>query len=267
MPEIHPTAIIEGDVDLADDVVIGPHCVLKGPITLASGNRLIGGVWLTGPLTMGESNICYPGACLGFAPQDYKWDPRKAGAGVIIGSANIFREGVTIHRATSDETPTTIGNSNFWMANSHAGHDCQIASHCVFTNTTLLAGHVRVDERVVTGGHSGVHQFCRVGRGVMLAGGAITTRDVLPFFMLTGHNVAGSLNVVGLRRSGMPADEIEDVRWVYKTLYRRGLSFKAAREALKDRAERPLVREYLEFIDTSNRGICAGTSDRRRNPN
>jgi UDP-N-acetylglucosamine acyltransferase len=263
MATVHPNAILEGEIDLADDVEIGPHCVLRGEIAIGPGTRLIGGVWLQGPLTIGESNVVYPGACLGFAPQDYKWDPRKPGAGLVIGSGNIFREGVTIHRATSEEKPTTIGDRTMFMANSHVGHDCRMGNHCVFANCTALGGHVTVGDRVVTGGGAMVHQFCQLGRGAMLGGILAARQDVPPFFMLTDMNVIGAVNVIGMRRSAMPAEDIQDVRWVYKTLYRRGWSLRKAVEQLRTRAERPLVREYIEFIGGTKRGLCGGPAGAR----
>jgi UDP-N-acetylglucosamine acyltransferase len=261
MPSVHPTATLTGDIVLAEDVAIGPQCVLDGvtgPIRIGAGTRLIGHVYLTGPLTLGEGNLAYPFACLGFSPQDIKWDRTCPGAGVIIGDRNTFREHVTIHRATSEQSPTTIGSHNYFMAASHAGHDCHIADRCIFANATLLGGHVHVAERVITGGMAGVHQFCRVGRGAMLSGTIAMTQDLPPFFMLTAFNVAGSINMVGLRRSGESRETIEDVRWTYKTLYRCGLSLKSARAALRERAERPMIREYVEFLDASTRGICHG---------
>lgn len=257
---IHPTAILVGDIRLSDGIVIGPHCVLTAPagtaITIGAGTRLIGNVYLTGPLTLGENNTIYPFVTLGMPPQDLKWDPNVPGAGLTIGSGNTFREAVTIHRATSHETPTRVGNNNYWMANSHAGHDCNIGNNCVFANTVLLAGFVRVDDRVIFGGHTVVHQFCRIGRGAMLSGSAGMGMDLPPFFMLTGINIAGSINLIGLRRSGMPSAEIDVVKWVYRTLYRQGVSIKKAVEMLRERADHPLVREYIEFIETSKRGIC-----------
>jgi len=264
MPEIHPSAILEGEVELAGDVVVGPHCVLTGPVTLGAGTRLIGGVWLQGPLVMGERNVVYPGACLGFAGQDLKWDPREPGAGVVIGDDNVFREGSTVHRATSHETPTRIGSRGMWMAQAHAGHDTLVGDDCVFANSTALGGHSRVDDRVITGGGLMVHQFCRIGRGTMLSGGVATSRDLPPFFMLTGINVAGSLNLVGMRRMGMSREEIDDVRWVYRTLYRQGHSLTSAVAELETRRERPLVAEYLDFLATSKRGICTGAGDAKR---
>ena len=256
MPEIHPTAILEGDINLADDVEIGPGCVLTGPVTIGSHTRLIGHVWLNGPLTLGEGNTLYPNACLGFAPQDISWDPKKAGAGLKVGNGNLFREGVNIHRATSDDTPTTLGNDNFIMSNTHIAHDATIGNHCAFTSGTLLAGHCIIDDHVITGGNSAVHQFCRVGRGAMIAGLSATTRDVPPFFMITGINIAGSLNVIGLRRSGMSQEDIEAVRWVYKTINRRGKSLKSALEEMKTRAKEPIVKEYIDFIESTDRAIC-----------
>ena len=149
MPRVHPTTIIEGDVELADDVEVGPSCVLDGRlgrVIVGEGCRLRGNIYLNGPLTLGPRNTMYPFVCLGFAPQDFKWNPDEGGAGVTIGSGNMFRENVTIHRATSREVPTTIGDDNFFMSCSHAGHDCHIASHCVLASGAMLGGHVRVDD-------------------------------------------------------------------------------------------------------------------------
>jgi len=262
---IHATAIVEGDVRLADDVTIGPHCVLTGPITIGVGTRLRGHAYLNGPLTIGQRNVIYPHVTLGFAPQDLKWDADVSGAGLVIGDGNTFREGVSIHRASSHETPTTIGDNNYWMANSHAGHDCTVANNCVFANGTLLAGFVRVDDKVITGGNSTVHQFCRVGRGAFLSGVVGMTLDLPPWFMLTGINVAGSINLKGMRRAGMSAEDINAVRWVYTTLYRRGMPPKKAVEMLRDRIDRPIVREYIQFIEGSKRGICLAKGKPARN--
>jgi UDP-N-acetylglucosamine acyltransferase len=259
MPSIHSSAILTGEVRVGDDVIVGPYCVIDGslgPVTLGAGCRLIAGVHLNGPLTLGERNILYPGAALGFAPQDLKWDPNVAGAGLIVGDGNTCREGVTIHRATSHEKPTRIGNDNYWMADSHAGHDCTVGNNNILANGTMLGGHVTFDDRIITGGGAGVHQFCRVGRNCMLSGNSGMTLDLPPYFMLTGINVAGSINVIGMRRGGMRREDIDTVKWVYKTLVKSRLPPKQALEVLRERAADPLVREYVEFIESSKRGIC-----------
>ena len=264
MPEIHPTAILDRDVELADDVVIGPQCVIRGRVRIGVGTQLLGHVYLQGPLELGARNRLWPFVALGFAPQHLGWDPDRPGAGLAIGDENIFRESVTISRAASDDVPTRVGSRNYFMVNSHAGHDCEIGNGCVIANGTLLAGSVRLGDGVVTGGNVAVHQFCQVGRGALLCGTFGLNKDLPPFFMLTGGNTAGSINLVGMRRSGMPHEQIDDVRWVYKTLYRRGLSLPRALEQLEERASRPIVAEYLAFVRGSKRGLCPARTDARR---
>lgn len=250
--------MIVGDAQLADDVEIGPNCVLFGSITLGAGTILIANATLHGPLTMGERNIVYPAAAIGFAPQDLGFDHDAPGSGCVIGDRNTFREGVTIHRGKT-ERPTRIGNDNYWMASSHAGHDAQIGNHCILANSTLLAGHVEVGDRVISGGNVSIHQFVRLGRGSFVSGSMATSLDVPPYFMVTGDNIAGSLNLVGMRRSGMTREQIDSVRWIYRVLMRSGLPPRAALVQLRERAGDPLVDEYIRFVETAKRPIIHGT--------
>ena len=267
MPDVHPTAIIRGEVELADDVLVGPGCVLdgrSGPITVGAGTRLIGIVYLYGPLKIGTVNTLYPGVCIGFAPQSVGSDHSVAGHGVLIGDHNVLREGVTIHRAITDEGPTTIGHHCYFMVNTHAGHDAQVGDHCVLVNGALLGGHVELGSWVTLGGNATVHQFTRLGRGAFLSGSLGVARDVPPFFMATATNFVGSLNVIGMRRMNLSAQEIEDIRWVYKMFYRRQLSPAAALEQIKIRADRPIIAEYVEFTSKSRRGLCPGRHQPKR---
>jgi len=259
VPTIHPTAIIEGNVTLADDVVIGPWCHLMGtlgPITIGAGTILRSRVQLEGPLTIGQNNQFYANTCIGCAPQDLGTPPDFPGKGIIIGSNNVFREGVTISRPKM-ELPGRIGDSNYWMANSHAGHDCTMGNNCVLANGTLLAGHVDVADRVITGGSAGVHQFVRLGRGCFISGLAGASYDVCPFFLVTNTNYARGLNIVGMRRSGIPSDSIDAARWAYSTLCRSRMLPKNALEVLRTRAGEPMIDEYISFVESSKRGIVS----------
>ncbi len=263
MADIHSSAVLLGDVTLADDVVVGPACVLDGtlgPVTVGSGSKLVGQVFLTGPLAIGLCNTFYPGVCIGFAPQALDWDPNDPGCGTRIGDNNRFSEHVVIHRATGKDVPTTVGSHVWFMNHSHAAHDVRIDDHVTIAGGVQLGGHVRVDQRVTIGGNCGVHQFCRIGRGAMLSGGVPTTGDVAPFFMLTGFNVVSGPNVIGMRRQALPTDVMDDVRWTFKVLYRRRLPPSAALEALRERAGRPMVDEYIQFIESSKRGLCRGAN-------
>jgi UDP-N-acetylglucosamine acyltransferase len=267
MANIHPTAIVCGEVELAADVTVGPGCVIDGTlgaVAVGAGTRLIGHVYLHGPLTMGRGNTIYPFVCLGFAPQSVGCDHAQPGRGGSVGDHNRLREGVTIHRAMTEEGPTTLGSHNYFMTNTHAGHDARVADHCILASGALLGGHAFVDERVMIGGNTTVHQFCRIGRGAMLSGSVAAVHDIAPFFMLTGIDVVGSINVVGMRRQNLPQEQKEDIRWVYRTLYRSRLPASAALAALKERAERPMVAEYIEFIETSRRGLSASRGQTKR---
>jgi UDP-N-acetylglucosamine acyltransferase len=166
MADIHPTATVLGETDLAADVIVGPGCVIDGTlgrVTVGPGTRVHGHAYLYGPLTIGQGNIIYPFVCLGFAPQSIGHDHTQPGSGLAIGDHNTFREGTTLHRAMTDEGRTTVGDHNYFMCNAHAGHDTHIADHCVLANGVLLAGHVIIDDHVTIGGNTTIHQHCRIG--------------------------------------------------------------------------------------------------------
>jgi UDP-N-acetylglucosamine acyltransferase len=256
MPQIHSTAIVGDDVELADDVEIGPHCILEGPITLGPGTRLLQRVSLHGPLTLGRGNVLYPNVCLGFAPQHRKFDPRQAGAGLVIGDENIFREGATAHRATG-ERPTRIGHRNYLMANCHIGHDAVVGDRVMMANGALLGGHVEVGHDAILGGNSAVHQFCRVGRLGMLSGADAISQDLPPFCIAYATKLIGSLNIVGLRRAGL-GHHLRPLKRAFDLLFRSRLSRSSAVERILDElAGDPLCVEMAQFVRASQRGITA----------
>lgn len=261
MPEIHPTAILEGTISLADDVKVGPHCVLRGDIAIGAGTTLIGNNYLTGKLSMGEHNTVYPFSTIGFAAQDCNYPIDQYEPGVVIGSGNTIREHVTIHRATR-ENPTSIGNDNMLMASSHIAHDCIVGNNVTLVNCVLLAGHVHVHDKVLIGGDAAIHQFVSVGKGAMIIGMGYASYDVLPHFMVTGPNIVGSINIVGMRRSGMPNDEIRRRKEVYKLLYKSGNSIQTSLEQLHSDGD-TIALEYAHCIENSRRGVIAPFHDTR----
>ncbi len=261
MANIHPTSILDGDITIAEDAIIGPNCVLEGDIVIGSGCHLIGNVFLTGKLEMGSENVVYPFSCIGFAAQDINFSADKYEPGIVIGNNNTFREGTTVHRATQ-ELPTTIGDHNIFMTTSHVGHDCQVANYVTMVTNTALGGHVQVQDRVLVGGASSVHQFVTIGSGAMLAAGLITTYDVLPYFLLTGYNIVGSINIIGMRRIGMSSEEITKRKDIYKLLYRSEHSMGKAIEILRSKKDM-IAQEYINAIDTSRRGIVPRSFEKR----
>ncbi|MEX2216009.1 MAG: acyl-ACP--UDP-N-acetylglucosamine O-acyltransferase [Phycisphaeraceae bacterium] len=255
MLNIHPSALIDPQVKLADDVYIGPGCVMRGAITIGAGCKLHGNVYLEGPLTMGTNNRVYPFACLGFAPQDHKFDPATPGAGVAIGDGNVFREGFTLHRATGKE-PTRIGNRGFYMVNSHVAHDCITGDGVTLVNGALLAGHVRIGDNAVIGGNSVVHQFVRIGRMAMMGGGIGVMQEIPPFCVVRNDRVVASLNIIGLRRSGL-RQHIVPLKKAFEIIFKSGHSNTRAAERIEiELAGDPLCAEMAAFIRSTKRGIC-----------
>lgn len=262
MPHIDPTARVGDQVHIDDDATIGPFCVLEGDVRIGAGTHLVGNVYVRGPVTIGSNNTIYPFTCIGFAPQDFKWDPDRAGAGVVIGDDNLFREHVTIHRATKDDVPTRIGNANLFMATSHAGHDSHVGDRCIFGNQVALAGHVRVDDQVNIGGLAAVAQHLAVGR-LAFAGGVTPHKVNIPPFMMSrvGGSVMG-VNVIGMRRAGFERGEIDQARWAYRVMYQRRLARQGILDALAERAdESDAVNTIATFVASCKGSI--GKPDRR----
>lgn len=257
MSTIHPSAIIDGDVSMADDVQIGPNCVITGKVRLEAGVRLMASVHLQGPITVGERTIFYPGALIGFEPQDYKFKPGMPTAGVAIGADCIFREHSTVHAASNNEKATTVGDRNYFMVNTHAGHDAQVGSDIILVNNTGLGGHTQVNDRALLSGGTMVHQFGRIGRQAMTSGPAILTNDLPPYFIAAERNTMVGVNVIGMRRAGISQDEITAVRRAYREVFRRNLTSKELRAELGARAaDSSAVNDIYEFVMSAKRPIC-----------
>jgi UDP-N-acetylglucosamine acyltransferase len=254
MPQIHLTATVDDQAQLADDVVIGPQCVIDGPVTIGLGTKLIAQVYLKGPLTIGANNTFYPMAAIGLEPQDWKADPDKPGLGTRIGDNNMIREGVSIHRASRDEHPTTLGNHNYLMAASHVAHDCVVGNDCMFANSALLGGHCEVGDGVIMAGNSGAQQFCRIGRLSMVGGAEGITADLPPFCMVHHTKQVSALNLIGLRRAGLRA-HIKPLREAFNLYYRRGIPGGKALAMIDEQLDDELVTEFTDFIKSSKRGV------------
>jgi UDP-N-acetylglucosamine acyltransferase len=252
--DIHPTALIDPEVEIAADAYVGPYCVLRGRVKIGPGCKLYGNAYVHGPLTMGHGNRVYPFSCLGFAPQDLKFDPTHLGSGVTIGESNVFREGFSIHRA-ANEHPTRVGNHNYCMANSHVGHDAVIGDHCILAHGSMIGGHAQLADGVNIGGNGGMHQFCRTGRLAMIAGQTAATQDVPPFCVMHHNRGINSLNLIALRRAGYRV-HIDPLRRAFDIFFRgRHLNPVALDLIVAELGHYPLCMEFVEFIRHTRRGI------------
>ncbi len=266
MPIVHPTAVVSPECQIADDAQIGPWCVLVGHVRLAAGVRLHGNNYVHaegGPIEIGERTHVYPFACIGYEPQDYKFKPGSPTAGIRIGKDCLIREHATIHAASGTERPTILGDRVFMMVSTHVAHDCVIGDRVVMVNGAGIAGHGRIDNDVTLGGNAVIHQNCRIGRMVMMSGDCAVSLDVPPFCTVSERNRIGGLNLVGLRRSGMPSSQIAALRLAFRDLLRRPLPRATVIDELRlrasaDESAAPVLTELADFIEASKRGITPG---------
>jgi UDP-N-acetylglucosamine acyltransferase len=251
---IHPTAVVDPAARLDHGVEVGPYAVIGPQVVIGAGSRIGPHAVIDGRVQMGRGNRVFPGACLGLEPQDLKYD--GAATEVVIGDDNVFRECVTVNRATAEGERTVIGSGNLLMAYSHIGHNCQLGDRIVIANGVAVAGHVVIGDRAVIGGVLGIHQFVHIGTLAMVGGMSRIDRDVPPFSMVEGHpgRVRG-LNRIGLRRSGL-ADldggaPLRQLQEIWTLLYRSDL---VLAEALRQAGAQPLLEpaaELCRFLEAS----------------
>ncbi len=254
MPHIHPTAIVDPSVVLADDVAVGPYAILSGKVTIGAGSSILSHTVINGSTIIGQRCRFGPGAYIGLDPQHTGYKGEETW--LIIGDDTIAREGASIHRAfkTGQDHATRVGSNCFLMANAHIGHDCRVADRVILAQGAMLGGHVEVGERTFLGGGAGVHQFCRVGRLAIIRGTDAVTRDVPPFAAVAYFALKG-YNAIGCKRSGMPRESVFAIRKAYHCLHTHRALPTALRAIRETVPSAPEVDELLNFIASSKRGI------------
>ena len=248
---IHATALVAPGAELADDVEIGPYCIVGPKVKLHRGVRLRSHVVVEGDTEIGEACEVYPFACLGGLPQHAghkESDPSR----LVIGARNLIREQVTMHGGSVvGHGVTTVGNDGTFYVGAHVGHDCRVGDHVTMTNNATLGGHVAVGDYVIMGGLCAVQQRARVGRYAFVGGMAAVNSDVIPFGMVWGnHARLEGLNLVGLKRRGFSREAINTLRAAFREIFdERGRNFRERVDAAAETfGSSPEVMEIIEFI-------------------
>lgn len=235
-PSIHPTAIVEPGAEL------GEGCVIHAGAIIRSG------------AVLGDKVSVHPYAVVGGDPQMLRFDP-SVPTGVRVGAGTTIREYATVNRSSEKGRHTSIGRNCLLMACSHVAHDTTVGDNVVLANGVLLAGHVSVQDFAVVGGGAAVHQFCRIGEGAIIGGLSRVTQDVPPFVMSSERDEVAGLNLVGLRRRGVPRDTIAELKEAFRHVYfSKGNIREIARTATGFKS--PEARRFLEFITAGTRGIA-----------
>ena len=255
MTSIHPSAIVHEGAQLGVDVEIGPYSIVGPGVKLGDRTKVMAQVFLDGLTTLGADCTVFPFASLGSKTQDLKY--KGGNTYVEIGSKTTIREYVTINSGTADGEVTRVGSGTLIMAYCHVAHGCRVGDRVIMANQASLAGDVLVEDDVVIGGMTGIHQFTRIGGYAMVGGMVKVTQDVPPFMLVDG-TPAGvfGINSVKLQRLNFAAETQASLKKAYKILYRDGLSTRQALERMKAELEMsPELERLIKFIETSERGI------------
>ncbi len=253
-PKVHPRACVDPAAILHDDVEVGPNAVVEAGVEIGRGTRLHANAYVYAGTTIGEQCEVHPGAVIGGPPQDHHYKGEKSF--LRIGSKNVFRECVTISRATGENQATVIGDRNWFLNYAHVGHNTEIGSDCIIEGAVMIAGHVTLADRVLLAGLAGVHQFCRVGRLAMIGFAGGISQDLPPFMTAIGTRpfyVMGP-NVVGLRRAKVGATARAAIKRAYKLICRSGLPIAEVLADL-DKETTPEVKEIVAFVRASKKGV------------
>ena len=256
--DIHPTAIIHQEAILHKKVKIGAYSVIGKSVELGEGTEIGNHVNITGHTKIGISNKIFHSSSIGEQPQDMKYKDQETY--LEIGDRNIIREFCTINTGTVEgNKKTLIGNNNWIMAYVHIAHDCIVKNNIVIANNATLAGHVEIDDYVVIGGLTAIHQFCKIGQHAITMGGTLLSQDVPPYVRAVskgGMAFPNGINSEGLRRRGFTSEVISNIKNGYKIIYMRGNSIdEAKKELARLQLTSSEVGSYIDFIERSNRGL------------
>lgn len=256
MSEIHPTAIVEEGATIGSDCFIGPFSTIGSNVTLGDGVQIRSHGVIAGKTSIGANTQIFPFVSIGLEPQDLKFGGEKTET--RIGSENVIREFVTIHKGTEGGGGvTTIGDKNLLMAQAHVAHDCVVGDEVIMANAATLAGHVEIGDRANIGAYSGVHQFCKIGDEAFVGGYSVVVKDAMPYAIIQGnHAKCYGLNKVGMRRRGYSKETIKQLGHAFHLLLSAKLNTTQAVEKIREEiSDVKEVDHLLKFIEESGRGV------------
>lgn len=248
--QIHPSAVIEPGARIGRGCRIGPFCLVGPEVSLGPEVVLHSHVAVTGQTEIGEASELFPFCSIGAIPQDKKFSGETTR--LVIGKRNRIREGVTMNTGTEGGGGVTqVGDDGLFLANAHVAHDAQVGNRVVMVNNASLAGHCVVEDDVIIGGLSGVHQFVRIGKGAIIGAVTMVTHDVIPYGLV--HATRGELkglNLVGLKRKGVSREDIMALRAAFQALAQGEGAFqdRAKRLASDDAGSSPYVQDIIKFV-------------------
>lgn len=255
MTMIHPTAIVSKKAVIGENVSIGPFVVIEDDVEIGNDCSFGPHACVYNGARIGNNVKIFQSASISNVNQDLKYAGEETY--FYVGDNTTIREFVTLHKGTNDLGMSKVGSDCLIMAYAHVAHDCVVGDNSILANGIQMAGHVEIENNVIIGGMSAIHQFCKIGKHSMIGGGSKVRYDVPPFVLTSGEPMKYTgLNVVGLRRRGFSNNDIKLLKDAYTILFSHELNFSQAKEKLaKQYGSEELVKEILDFLNKSNRTL------------
>lgn len=245
---IHETAVVDHGAEIGAGVSVGPFSVIGSDVVLEQDVCIKSHVVVTGHTVIGTATEIFPFASIGEIPQDLKF--KGEATRLVVGARNRIREGVTMNTGTEGGGGvTSIGDDCLFMTGAHVAHDANVGNRVIVANQGAIAGHCVIEDDVIIGGLSGIHQWVRVGRGAIIGAVTMVTNDVIPHGLVQGpRGELDGLNLVGLKRRGVSRSDITALRAAYQMLAQGEGAFQERARRLGDETESDYVREIADFI-------------------
>ncbi len=253
--EIHPTAIVASDMQLGENVTVGPYTIVEEDVQIGDGTTIDSHARIGCGARIGKNCHIHHCAAVGTAPQDLKYAGEKTE--LYVGDRTVIREFATVNRGTDHRKKTIVGADCLIMAYAHVAHDCWLGDHVILANAVNLAGHITIEDWVIIGGVVPVHQFVRLGAHCMIGGGFRVPKDIVPYSMAAGYplKIAG-LNRLGLERRGFTKEQLQPLSQAFRLLFRSKLNTSQAVARIKaDVEQTDHVKHLVGFVESSERGI------------
>jgi len=255
MKNIHPTAIVNPDAKVGDNLIVGPYAIIEDDVEIGDDCNVGPHAVIYSGARIGNRVKIFQGASVSNLPQDLKFEGEPTQ--FFIGDDTVIREFATLHRGTKDTGKSQVGKNCLIMAYAHIPHDCEVGDNSIIANAVQIAGHTHFEDWVIIGGGTVVHQFCIVGEHAMIGGGVRITQDVPPYILSSGEPaVFAGLNSVGLRRRGFKAEDIQVIKEVYGLIYSKSHNVSQAVKMIEEKfGENIYAQKVLNFLSRSKRGL------------
>lgn len=248
MSNIHPSAVIEDGAQIDPSAQVGPFCVIGSQVVLHADVVVKSHVVITGQTEVGAGTVIFSFAVIGEIPQDLKF--KGEASRLVIGERNRIREHVTMNCGTEGGGGVTrVGDDGLFMAGCHIAHDAIIGNRVIVVNSAAVAGHCVLEDDVIIGGLSGIHQFVRIGQGAIVGAVTMVTNDVIPYGLVQApRGDLDGLNLVGLKRAGVARADITALRAAFQMLAQGEGTFYDRAHKLGEETQSDYVRQIVDFV-------------------